>query len=86
MYATTHSFPSFCSWESTAPIPVSLALVSSINCCDKLGSAKVGAAVSHVFRKLKAFSHSGVQVKVIPLSVSQCNGFAMVAKSLMNQQ
>ena len=46
----------------------------------------MGAEVSHVFRELKAFSHSEVQVKVTPFSVSRCNGFAIVAKSLIHQR
>ena len=69
-----------------APMPVSLASVSRMNGCDQLGSAKMGAEVSHVFRELKAFSHSEVQVKVTPFSVSRCNGFAIVAKSLINRR
>ena len=40
----------------------------------------MGAEVSRTFRELKACSHSKVQVKVTPFSVSQCNDFAMINK------
>ena len=39
----------------------------------------MGVEVIRAFRELKACSHSKVQVKVTPFSVSQCNGFAMIA-------
>lgn len=39
----------------------------------------MGAKVSCVFMELMVCSHSKVQVKITPFSVSQCNSFAMIA-------
>ena len=57
-YAITHSLPSSWICDNTAPMPVSLASVSSKNGMDQLERAKTGAEVSFYFKVLKAWSLS----------------------------
>jgi len=53
-YVITHSLPPSCTWDTAAPVPVSLVLLSIMKSLDQLGRARIGVNVDLFFNVLKA--------------------------------
>ena len=81
-YVMTRSSPS-CTWDNTAPVPMSLASVSRYHGPSSWGNPNIGVLVKVAFSSLKALSLRFVHSKFVPLVASSYSGAAGSVKPRM---